>query len=132
MALTVAGVVALVGAALWPLVSAARGARGSAPGDLPAVGLVLLLLGFAACFPSLLTDGTGEAGYSTMRVAVLAIVCVFCLVIVKAGWGGDLTVSDSWWHVLTVALGGKVAQAFAEAWKAGGASMPGGGGGGRA
>lgn len=109
-------------AAAWPIVTALTGARGSAPGDIPAVSLVLLLVGFAACFPSLLTDGTGE-GFSTMRVAVLAIVSVFCLVSVKAGWSvqapGDLTVTDSWWHILTVALGGKVAQAFAEKWSGG-------------
>ncbi len=130
-ALALFGAAGMAIAVAWPLVTVARGARASAPGDVPAVALVLLLVGFAACFPSLLTDGSGE-GYSTMRVAVLAIVCVFCLVAVKAGWAAqgaaDVTVSDSWWHILTVALGGKVAQAFAEAWKGGGVAPPSGGG----
>jgi hypothetical protein len=121
--LALLGALGFAATAAWPILAASSGAHASAPGDIPAASLVLLLLGFAACFPSLLTDGSGE-GYSTMRVAVLAIVCVFCLVTVKAGWSaqgaGELTVTDSWWHVLTVALGGKVAQAFAEKWNGGG------------
>jgi hypothetical protein len=115
----VVGTAGLFTAAFWPLVTALRGARSTAPGDIPAVSIMLLILAFATWFPSLLTDGSGE-GYSTMRVAVLAIVCVFCMLTVKVGWSAErldqLDITTSWWQLLTIALGGKVAQSFAEAW----------------
>jgi hypothetical protein len=104
------GVVTLLVSGAWPLWGS------SLPGDVPAVGLVLILFGFVCNNPAMLRDDT--ASVSSMRVVVFGLFSVFAVLSVKAGWSatklGDLSVSPGWAALLAAALGGKAAQAFAE------------------
>ena len=89
-------------------------------GEIPAVSLVLLLVGLLFYYPNLIKcEETGAV--SSMRVSVLMIVCTFCLITVKAGWGAqslsDLSLPD-WAWILAACLGGKAAQYFGEMIKA--------------
>jgi hypothetical protein len=113
----VGAVIAACGVAglMIPSVLKAFGVQSNA-GDLVACSVVLLLSGLIFVMPSLVTDGSGE--YSTIRVAVLAVVLVFALLTVRAGWAaaslGDLKLDNSWVGILAMAFGGKVFQSFAE------------------
>jgi len=91
-------------------------------GTLPAISLVVALLGFALRFPTLLQDGStdsnNQGNVSTMRLSVLGLIVTFLLVTVKAGWDtpklADLRIDPSWAWILAATLGGKAAQSFAE------------------
>jgi len=103
--------------AIWSVVFAIRGTGAShaMPGELPAIALFLMACGFAAAFPSMLTDGSGE-GVSAMRVVVFVLGSIFSLRAVKTGWeeGRRPEISGTWASLLAAAFGGKVFQSFAE------------------
>lgn len=105
-----------VGVMAWTSIVTIRGAGPKAPGDIPAVSLFLMACGFAASFPSMLTDGSGE-GVSAMRVVVFMLVSIFVLLAVKVSWdaGQLVEISGTWAGILSAAFGGKVFQSFAEA-----------------
>jgi hypothetical protein len=85
------------------------------PSTLPALGVLLILVGLPICFPTMLRDGTST---SAMRVAFYALMSVFMILIVKAGWNAtsisDIKVDPSWAALLSSALVAKSAQSFSE------------------
>jgi hypothetical protein len=112
--MALAGTLGFIVAGAWPLVAASGGH--SAPGEVPAVSLVLILVGFICRHPTLLRDDT--ASVSAMRVVLFGLFCVFSVLTVKAGWKASdlsqLNISPGWAALLAAAIGGKAAQAFAE------------------
>jgi hypothetical protein len=88
-----------------------------ANGTIPAMSMLIVILGLAFAFPTLLQEGgTGEI--STMRVIILAVVLVFTTVYIKLGWIAgsfeEFTIDKSWIYILGLAFGGKALQKFAE------------------
>lgn len=88
----------------------------SAPGELPAIALVLIFVGLVANHPKLLRDDT--AAVSSMRVVMFGLFCVFAVLTVKAGWNaqdiGGLNIGAGWAALLGAAMGGKAVQSFSE------------------
>jgi lysylphosphatidylglycerol synthetase-like protein (DUF2156 family) len=82
--------------------------------EQPAVSLLLLILGLACAFPSMLTDGDDQV--SAMRAAVLLVVSAFVLVAVRQAFKSkDAKIDYSWVTVALAALGAKAAQSVPEA-----------------
>ena len=85
-------------------------------GTIPAVSFLVLVIGIAFYFPSLLEESKGEI--STMRVVVLIVVFVFATVYIKLGWVAgsfeEFFIDTSWIYILGLAFGGKAFQKFAE------------------
>jgi hypothetical protein len=108
--LAVAG---LIGAGIGPLFGH------SAPGEVPASAMVLLMVALTLINPSLVYSKDDGQQLSAMRLAVLVIVGVFTLLTVKASWltatkATDLKLDNSWVWIVIAALGGKAAQSFSE------------------
>jgi hypothetical protein len=80
-------------------------------GALPAVSFIIVMMGISFAFPSLI-------GNSTMRIAVFAVVMVFCIIYLKIGWTignfEQFKVDDTWVYILGIAFGSKAFQKFAE------------------
>jgi predicted MFS family arabinose efflux permease len=85
-------------------------------GTIPAVSFLVLVIGIAFYFPSLLEESKGEI--STMRVIVLIVVLVFATVYIKLGWVAgsfeEFFIDTSWIYILGLAFGAKAFQKFAE------------------
>jgi hypothetical protein len=85
---------------------------GAVPGDLPALAIGLILLGAVLSQRTLLEEEPGQV--STMRVALFAMVSLFAVLTMKAGWGAasvtDLKIDPWWTTLLTAAIAGKAAQ----------------------
>ena len=89
---------------------------GAALEDRLACGLLLLIVSGPLLYPSMLR-GDGE-DVSAMRVVVYIIVGVFSVLTFRLGWRASTLAElkiDPWWTgIVTVAIGGKAAQSFAE------------------
>lgn len=85
-------------------------------GSLPAASFLIIMLGIAFAFPSLLQDMNG--GLSTMRITVFAVVLLFCTIYFKMGWSiskyEELTIDQRWVYILGLAFGSKAFQRFGE------------------
>ena len=85
-------------------------------GSLPAISFVILLVGCAFSFPSLLEESKGEV--STMRIVVFAVTLVFCMIYIKLAWNisaiESMRIDEKWIYILGLAFGSKAAQKFAE------------------
>jgi hypothetical protein len=85
-------------------------------GTIPAISIVLIIIGMCFNFPTLLEDSAG--GISSMRVMVLSVVLVFVLVYVKIGWTAgsfeEFTIDRTWVYILGIAFGSKAIQKFGE------------------
>jgi hypothetical protein len=85
-------------------------------GALPALSFLVLLIGIAFSFPSLLQDENG--GLSTMRIIVFAVVLVFCTIYIKLGFIMDsfeqFTIDKEWVYILGLAFGAKAVQKYTE------------------
>lgn len=86
-------------------------------GALPAASFLIIMLGLAFAFPSLLKDAAG-GGLSTMRIVVFAVVLLFCTIYLKIGWSvskyEDFTIDQRWIYILGLAFGSKAFQRFGE------------------
>jgi hypothetical protein len=82
-----------------------------------AVAFFFIMIGFSLTFPALLMSNT-KGGYSTLRIAVFMIVCVFVFLCVKIGWNctdlKDFKLDSTWGVILTAALGSKAIQSWGE------------------
>lgn len=107
-----AGVLGFVAAAI---LSAANCATLDS-GAIPAVSLLLIVVGMCFFFPTLLEESPGQV--STMRVIILAVVLVFVLIYTRIGWNSgsmdDFKIDPTWVYILGLAFGAKAAQKFAE------------------
>jgi hypothetical protein len=80
--------------------------------------LVVVVLVFAR--PALIMDDQPEKGGepSTMRILSLAIVLIFCAIMLRNGWNDgklpSLEQQGNWVWLVTAALGGKALQKYAE------------------
>jgi len=91
-------------------------------GGAIATAFFVIIIGLILRFPTLIQDGTTNSNdtnnASMMRIATLLIVSLFAILAIKTGWETprlvDLKIDPTWIGVLGVALGGKVAQSFAE------------------
>lgn len=87
-----------------------------ANGTFPAISFLILIIGIAFLFPSLLEERKGEL--STMRIIVLIVVLVFAVVYIKLGWIAgsfeEFFIDSSWIYILGLAFGSKAFQRFAE------------------
>lgn len=85
-------------------------------GALPAVSFLVLMIGIAFYFPTLLEEAKGEI--STMRVVVFTIVMVFAVLYIKMGWNAgtfeSFSIDKSWIYILGLAFGSKAFQKFGE------------------
>jgi hypothetical protein len=85
-------------------------------GAIPAVSIILIIIGMCFFFPQLLQDDSG--GVSTMRVMVLSVVVVFVLIYVKIGWSAssleEFSIDRTWVYILGLAFGSKAIQKFGE------------------
>lgn len=85
-------------------------------GALPALSFLLMMIGLAFAFPSLLEESVGAV--STMRIITFAVVMVFCVIYLKIGWDlgnfEQFTIDDTWFYILGLAFGAKTLQKFAE------------------
>jgi len=85
-------------------------------GALPALSFLILLIGIAFSFPSLLEDDSG--GLSTMRIIVFAVVLVFCTIYIKLGFLMDsfeqFSIDQAWVYILGLAFGAKAVQKYTE------------------
>jgi hypothetical protein len=110
--LIAAGVVGLVAAVIMSYTIFANIDRGS----LPAVSFLLMMIGMAFYFPTLLQEAQGEI--STMRVIVFAVVMMFAVLYVKLGWNAGtfetFSIDDKWVYILGLAFGSKAFQKFGE------------------
>ena len=75
-------------------------------GSLPAASFLIIMIGIAFAFPSLLQDLSG--GLSTMRIIVFAVVLLFCTIYFKIGWSiskyEDLSIDSQWVYILGFAF----------------------------
>jgi heme/copper-type cytochrome/quinol oxidase subunit 4 len=110
--LIVIGIIGFLGAVILSFTPLA----GLDTGALPAGSFLIVMLGLAFAFPSLLEESKGEL--STMRIIVFAVVMVFCVIYLKIGWSigsiGELTIDKAWIYILGLAFGSKVFQKFGE------------------
>ena len=85
-------------------------------GTLPAISFLILVIGIAFYFPTMLEEAKGEI--STMRIVVLIVVLVFGVVYIKLGWVAgsfeEFVIDTSWIYILGLAFGSKAFQKFAE------------------
>lgn len=85
-------------------------------GTLPAISFLILVIGIAFYFPTMLEEAKGEI--STMRIIVLIVVLVFAVVYIKLGWVAgsfeEFFIDTSWIYILGLAFGSKAFQKFAE------------------
>ena len=85
-------------------------------GALPAGSFLIIMIGLAFAFPSMLEESPGAI--STMRIIVFAIVMVFCVIYLKIGWSvgtiGEFSIDKTWIYILGLAFGSKVFQKFGE------------------
>src|SRR5215216_3290094 len=87
-------------------------------GALPAASFLSLLIGIAFAFPSLLKGPGTNAGFSTMRIVVFAVVLLFCTIYMKIGWSigkmEEFTIDKQWIYILGLAFGSKAFQRYSE------------------
>ncbi len=85
-------------------------------GALPAGSFLIVMIGLAFAFPSMLEESPGAI--STMRIIVFAVVMVFCVIYLKIAWSvgslGGFTIDKTWIYILGLAFGSKVFQKFGE------------------
>ncbi len=85
-------------------------------GALPAASFLVILLGMAFAFPTMLQESNGQL--STMRIIVFAVTLVFCVMYIKIGWTvgsfENFTIDKSWIYILGLAFGSKAFQKFGE------------------
>jgi len=85
-------------------------------GALPAGSFLIIMIGLAFAFPSMLEESPGAI--STMRIIVFAVVMVFCVIYLKIAWSvgslGGFTIDKTWIYILGLAFGSKVFQKFGE------------------
>lgn len=85
-------------------------------GALPAASFLLIMIGIAFAFPSMLQDTSG--GVSTMRIIVFAVVLLFCTIYLKIGWSitklETLGIDQKWVYILGLAFGSKAFQRYGE------------------
>jgi hypothetical protein len=85
-------------------------------GALPAGSFLIIMIGLAFAFPSMLEESPGSI--STMRIIVFAVVMVFCVIYLKIAWSigslGAFTIDKTWIYILGLAFGSKVFQKFGE------------------
>ena len=85
-------------------------------GSLPAASFLVLILGMAFAFPSMLEEESKQV--STMRVVVLTVVLVFATLYIKLGWIAgtfeQFKIDPSWIYILGLAFGSKAVQKFGE------------------
>ena len=83
-------------------------------GKLAATGILMIMIGMAFRFPSLLKDD--NHGLSTMRLVVFMIIAVFVTVVLKIGWDANsfdvLKIDSNWTFIIIAALTGKAVQAI--------------------
>jgi hypothetical protein len=77
---------------------------------------LILMIGFALLFPSLLAET--DHRLSTMRIVVFAVTMVFCVTYIRLAWNLTsvkmLVIDEKWVYIIGLALGGKVIQKFGE------------------
>jgi hypothetical protein len=85
-------------------------------GTLPAVAFLIVMLGIAFAFPTLLEEGAGQL--STMRIVVFAVTLVFCTTYIKLAWSTgsfeNFKIDSTWIYILGLAFGSKAFQKFGE------------------
>lgn len=85
-------------------------------GALAATSFLIIMLGVAFAFPSMLQDTNG--GVSTMRMITFAVVVLFCTIYFKIGWSvskfEEFTIDKTWIYILGLAFGSKVFQRYGE------------------
>ncbi|MEP6710860.1 MAG: hypothetical protein ABJA37_00510 [Ferruginibacter sp.] len=86
-------------------------------GALPAASFLMIMIGVALAFPSMLQDSS-TGGVSTMRIIVFSVVMLFCTIYLKIGWSitklETLTIDQRWIYILGLAFGSKAFQRFGE------------------
>lgn len=85
-------------------------------GALPSISFLVIMLGMAFHFPTMLQESGGEV--STMRIIVFGLVMVFCVIYLKISWTvgnfEDFKIDETWIYILGLAFGSKVFQKFGE------------------
>lgn len=82
-----------------------------------AVSFFITMIGFSLAFPSLLE---GNEGLSTMRIIVFMVTNVICMLLLKIGWGNnvssllDIKLDQYWMGVIAFVFGAKATQSFFE------------------
>jgi multisubunit Na+/H+ antiporter MnhB subunit len=110
----------MFGTGIWFMKEKTPSAPGFTGGGAAAAVGILLVLALILEAPSLIMDDSPSAGGepSTMRILTLAIVLVFCLLMLRTGWNSgtlpSLQDQGNWVWLVTAALGGKALQKFAE------------------
>ncbi len=86
------------------------------PGELPALALLLLILGLALLQPGIFKDDTGAV--SSLRVLMFGMVSLSLLMFVKVAWNAQSIAElklDPWWStLLSTVFAAKAVQSFGE------------------
>src|SRR4051812_29687046 len=72
---------------------------------LPALSFLILMIGFALLFPSLLAET--DHRLSTMRIVVFAVTMVFCVTYIRLAWNLTsvkmLVIDEKWVYIIGLA-----------------------------